>query len=165
MNLGFALRRFGEEGMRQGGSRLLVDLSRCAYMDSTFLGTLLLLKRNIERQPAGRFGLVAPSRECQQLLDQMGLDDVFPVATEEELAADCWTALSAELDDPEAFQLNVVDAHFELASLPGRAGEPFKKVARFLAQDMETRNARRSAGVERRTLPAESVSNANEPKA
>jgi anti-anti-sigma factor len=141
MDLGMALRRCGEQGLARGATSMLVDLRQCAYMDSTFLGTLLFLKRAAERRPCGRFALVAPSLDCCQLLEQMGLADVFPIATGEELAVVDCTALDAGMDDVKAFQLNVVQAHVELANLPGRAAEPFKKVARMLTQEMEAKNA------------------------
>ncbi len=77
-------------------------------MDNTFLGALLLLKREPERRPEGRFALVAPTAECVQLLEQMGLADVLRIAGEADMAGECWTALCSELHDPEAFQRNVV---------------------------------------------------------
>jgi anti-anti-sigma factor len=140
MDLGLALRRAGEKGIAQGATTLLVDLRQCVYMDSTFLGTLLLLKRALARRPGGRLALIAPSPECCDLLEQMGLKDLFPLGTEEELAAGDWTALSTDLDDIKAFKCNVAQAHIELASLPGPAGETFKKVARLLEKDVEAKN-------------------------
>jgi anti-anti-sigma factor len=137
MDLGMALRRCGEQGLARGATSLLVDLRQCAFMDSTFLGTLLFLKRAVERRPCGRFALVAPSQECCQLFEQMGIAEVFAMATGDELGVVDCTTFEAAMDDVKAFQLNVVQAHVELAKLPGGAAEPFKKVARMLRQEME----------------------------
>jgi len=144
MDLGLVLRRVGDTGLGRGAVALLVDLHQCEYMDSTFLGTLLFLKRAVERRRGGGFALVAPSLECRQLLETMGLTEVFPICPLEDLPAGDWKALGSEIDNYEAFHSNVVQAHFELASLPGRAGEPFKKIARILAQEMEATDGKAS---------------------
>jgi anti-anti-sigma factor len=138
MDLGLALRRLGEQGLARGATALLVDLQLCAYMDSTFLGTLLFLKRAVDRRACGCFALIAPSAECCRLLEELGLNDVLPIRPCEDLATCEWTPLSPELNDAEAFQRNVVQAHVELASLPGRAGEAFKKVAHLLEKEVAT---------------------------
>jgi anti-anti-sigma factor len=144
MDLGLALRRFAEQSLARGATTLLVDLRQCGYMDSTFLGTLLFLKRATARRPCGGFSLIAASTECRQLLAEMGLDQVLPVGTEEDFGTREWTALCVELNDADAFQRNVVQAHVELANLPGAAGEPFKKVACLLTKEMEAKDAKQA---------------------
>jgi anti-anti-sigma factor len=142
MAQGLAVRRFAERGLAGGVTALRVDLRHCTFMDSTFLGTLLYLKRAIDRRGQGEFALVCPSPQCRGLLQQMGVADLFPVVPAEEPAALDWTELTCSAADAEAFRRNVVQAHQELASLPGPAGEPFREVARCLAQDLEAHQAR-----------------------
>ena len=140
MDLGLALRRFAEQCLAQGATTLLVDLRDCGHMDSTSLGTLLLLRRAASRCPCGRFALVAPSAECCKILEQMGLSGVLPVATEEELAVGEWTSLCRDLNDVEAFQRNVLEAHEQLANLPGNAGKQFQKLVQIMSKEMEAKN-------------------------
>jgi anti-anti-sigma factor len=139
MDLGLALRRAAEQGLAQGTTSLLVDLRQCEYMDSTFMGTLLYLKRAADRRSNIRFALIAPSQPCCQLLEQMGLLDVFPAASCEEIPGEESKPLCRDISDVEAFQRNVLQAHEELACLPGKAAEPFKKLARMMAQEMDAK--------------------------
>ncbi len=135
-----AVRRLAEQHLAAGSTTLRVDLRRCTYMDSTFIGILLFLKRAVDRAQ-GSFALVSPSVECRRLLQQMMLDKIFPMVTEDEAASNNWTILCASPDDNvDAFQCNVVQAHQELANLPGPASKPFKETARLLKQDLEAKN-------------------------
>jgi anti-anti-sigma factor len=138
---GLALRRCGEEALAAGVTKLWVDLRRCEHMDSTFLGTLLYLKRAMNQCEHGEFVLVSPSPQCCQLLDSMSLDGVFPTVTAEEADA-AWKNLPCEVERGDGFKASVVQAHEELANLPGKAGEPFRDLVRGLRQDMEARKAR-----------------------
>jgi anti-anti-sigma factor len=139
MGHGHALRRFAEQGLAGGVTTLLIDLRDCTHMDSTVLGTLVFLKRAMDCRHPGGFALVAPSPQCHRLLDQIALAEFFPTVMERELAPGDWVELTANPDDPEAFQRNVVQAHVELARLPGPAGQAFQEVARRLTEEMEAK--------------------------
>jgi anti-anti-sigma factor len=132
---GLALRRCGEQALQDGASILWVDLRYCEHMDSTFLGTLLFLKRAVSQCEGGEFALVCPSNRCDGLLAQMSLDGVFPVVTAAEADAVPWAKVSCEIEPGDAFKRKVVQAHEELANLPGKAGEPFREVVRGLDED------------------------------
>jgi anti-anti-sigma factor len=132
MTQSLPLRHCAERLIAAGASLVRVDLRDCVYMDSTFLGTLLTLKKAVERQ-AGRFTLVMPSVACARILQQMGVDDVLPAELAELNPATEWLDIPAE-DDPASFRRNVTQAHEELARLPGQAGEQFKSVMRCIEQ-------------------------------
>ncbi len=123
-------RRQGERALEHGTTHLRVDLRNCTYMDSTFLGTLLTLKKAVDRIGA-HMTLVAPSTPCVKILHQMGLTDVLPAQSEDVDPQVSWTELPCGINDP-GFQRTVVQAHEELAALPGPAGEEFKSVVRCL---------------------------------
>ena len=53
-----SLRRHAEACITAGAMRINVDLRDCTYMDSTFLGTLIFLDKQL-RQRQGRFSLIA----------------------------------------------------------------------------------------------------------
>ncbi len=59
-----------------GGRReCYVDLSRCTYMDSTFIGLLVAMDKKIGRQDARRrLHLMNPAPECLESLRKLGLD-------------------------------------------------------------------------------------------
>src|SRR5438093_8992066 len=77
MHRSASVRRFAEQCLPCGTKTLRVDLRHCIYMDSTFLGTLLFLKRLVDCWEQGEFALISPSPQCCQLLQQMRLDKVF----------------------------------------------------------------------------------------
>src|SRR5438067_33806 len=93
MRQSLALRRFAEQCLAKGITGCRVDLCRCTYMDSTFLGTLLFVKRAVERHEGAEFAFVAVSPECSRLLRQMGLDRFFHVGAGTESAEGEWTEL------------------------------------------------------------------------
>ena len=131
------LRRFAEQVLAAGATTLRVDLRRCTHMDSTFIGTLLQLKRAAEKGERGSLVLLSPSTQCSQILRQMGLDRMVVVESAAEEAGP-WTELGGE-EDPAAFKCNAVEAHQELATLEGPVGETFRRVVRCLMQDPEAK--------------------------
>jgi anti-anti-sigma factor len=133
------LRRVAEQSLAEGSRAFRIDLRHCTHMDSTFLGTLLFLKRTVDRRDHGDLALVCPSSKCAAILDQMGLVGVFPVTTAEEPPAVACAELPGDLQDAGAFKRNVLQAHQELASLPGPVGDQFRAVMRCLANDAEAR--------------------------
>lgn len=141
MHHGLPLRRFADQCLKQGASCFRVDLRQCTYLDSTFLGTLLYVKRSLDRRK-GRLVLLSPSPECQRLFQQMGVEHVFATEAEAECGDGAWEELSANGDDPQAFNRTVVEAHQELANLDGTCGEKFGPVARCLTRDWEDRQTK-----------------------
>jgi anti-anti-sigma regulatory factor len=139
MPQGLALRRCGDQFLANGIMSLRVDLRRCTYLDSTFLGTLLYLQRNVYRKGEGEFTLLSPSAECRKLFHQMDLDDFFTMTTEDEPLPEEWTELCCQMESPELFKPKVVEAHQELANVPGKCGETFREVVRGLVEKPEAK--------------------------
>jgi anti-anti-sigma regulatory factor len=128
------LRRFAEQCLAGGATVLRVDLRHAVYLDSTFIGTLLFLKRTACARGAGEFTILSPSPECEKLFKQLGLDGVFTRVAEEPDPGP-WTDLCGDTQDVGAVKGTVVQAHRELADLPGQAGEPFRAVVRCLERE------------------------------
>jgi anti-anti-sigma factor len=143
-----AVRRFAEESLARGATSVRVDLRDCEHFDSTFVGTLLCLRK--QALAAGDAPLVveAPSEACLRLLKQMGLLQLIPTSDDAADTALRWTELPAEepgrctLD----FKRDVVHAHEELACLPGATGERYKPIAEMAAR--EWKDATRTGGSE-----------------
>ena len=125
------LRRQAEACLLAGTLRINVDLRDCVYMDSTFLGTLLLMNKQLgERQ--GRFSLVAPSQACTKLLRQMGLDDYLSEHADAVSPTTGWSELPTSVHDSQTMRSTVEQAHQELAGLPGKSGAQFEEVLRCM---------------------------------
>jgi anti-anti-sigma regulatory factor len=146
MSQSLAFRKCAEHYLCGETTALRIDLRRCVHMDSTFLGTLLHIRRAMACRGHGELTLVSPSPPCCRILAQMALADLFVVVEEEEPLAAVWTEITGDLQDVGAFKRNIVQAHRELAKLPGPAGEPFRAVVRALAQEPEGRQEEEAAG-------------------
>jgi anti-sigma B factor antagonist len=136
MQQSLPLRRFFETCMKEGATGVRVDLRHCTYLDSTFLGTLLFLRRQLQQKCCGNLVLVSPSAECCQLLHQIGVAELFmrDQCDEDECG---WQDLCGDRSDAHAFNRTVVEAHQELANLGGSAGAAFQAVAKGLTEDWE----------------------------
>ena len=134
-----ALRHRVEQCFATGPIALHVDLEACTYMDSTFIGTLLMFKRRLRE-----FALVAPSPECSRLLRQMGLGAVFCILPQESFPESTDEVLESE-PEGDNFKRTIVEAHQELASTPGPAGVIFHDVAADLTQGWETEQRKLTA--------------------
>lgn len=132
MTQSLPLRRFTERAIDQGATQVRLELVECTYVDSTFLGTILTLKKALDRA-GGQLLLLAPSQACGRILYQMGLEDVLSTSEEGADPNTPWSELPCSLDDSPQFRGNVVQAHQELANLPGPAGEQFKSAMRRLS--------------------------------
>jgi anti-anti-sigma factor len=60
---------------------VFVDLSRCTYMDSTFIGLLVAIDRKLRKASGGRLHVVDPSPECLELFRELDLQDILLVET------------------------------------------------------------------------------------
>jgi anti-sigma B factor antagonist len=116
-----------------GARRLRVDLRDCTALDSTFLGTLLALKTQVERV-GGSLVLVSPSRAVVSTLRQMGLEDFYDIEIADR-APGPWKDIAAARPGIEQLRRLVVDAHDELARRPGPASNAFREVAEELRHD------------------------------
>jgi anti-anti-sigma factor len=134
-----AFRRFAEEMLAGSADRLQVDLSECDYFDSTFLGTLLHLRKTPGQDGSSMLTLVAPSEQCLQILGRMGAKSLFRI--DHGCSVDDsqqWHVLPEEqpgqcgLD----FKRNVVEAHQELAQVNGPMQDKYRMIADLAAQDL-----------------------------
>ena len=129
------LRRLAEQALASGVRCLHIDLRRCLYIDSTFVGTLLVLQRDARDRAA--FALLDPSAPCQRVLDSLGLGCRFPVVLGEELPAHVWEELDVTQEDRACLKYNVCDSHQELVNVGGRTAEPFRAVAESLKRELD----------------------------
>jgi anti-anti-sigma regulatory factor len=128
------------EQLRQRGKlHFQLDLSECVTMDSTFLGVLAAFAQRLaSAQPApGQVELLDPSVRVSDLLDNLGVMDLFKVVSQKAPAKADYRQV--EQTDPSKLELarTSLEAHQALMALsPGNVAK-FKDVTRFLAEDLE----------------------------
>ena len=169
MRLCPAVTGYIQRSLAGGVKAVRLDLSRCTYMDSTFIGTMLALKRTAAAARAA-LHLVSPSPECFKLLAQMGMDHFFPIVHDgydgrnggspgpsgrgPDADPVPWKELEPDSGQAEAMQSNAVQAHQELANLPGPAGKQFQPLAAQMAKEWEQRDQRLRARSASASQPA-----------
>jgi anti-anti-sigma factor len=134
-----AFRRFAEDALNGRAARLQIDLSECDYFDSTFLGTLLHLRRTPGQDGGSVLSLVAPSEECLQILGRMGAKTLFRIDTGCSVNDDShWDLLQEEQPGQCGvdFKRHVVQAHQELAEVDGPMQDKYRMIAELAAQDL-----------------------------
>jgi anti-anti-sigma regulatory factor len=132
------------EGVLRGVHVVRIDLRDCTTMDSTFSGTLLALKRDLELT-RGTLTLVSPSLKVVELLGQMGLDGFYDVESAER-ATGPWHEVAPAPPQVDRLRRLIADAHDELARIPGPAADAFRAVVEELRREGDA-GQRRGPGV------------------
>ena len=121
-------------GAIEDGAEIVFDLSACEYLDSTFLGCLVLLhKRGMSRD--GSFSVHADESVRQRLLGNVRLLDVlvFTDALPEWFGAP--VSLQVTKLDRTEFCRHLLETHRKLAELGGPAADTFRRIADQLADE------------------------------
>lgn len=117
---------------------LLLDLTDCITMDSTFLGVLAHLTQRLE-QP---IELLNPSERIRDLLDNLGVLEFFKTGQgENPLTANLRDAEPAFAGQREQTETSL-EAHRTLMALNPANVPRFKDVARFLEEDLARQTGR-----------------------
>lgn len=133
-----AVRQFAVEAVQTGARRVLVELSECQYGDSTFLGTLLQIRKAAEQCGQTTLCLVSPSPEFLATLQTMGLKRLFLVSDEALPRDGAWLELCVEQPGTRStdFKENVVAAHRELAELSETCADRYRLIADEAAREL-----------------------------
>ena len=143
-----ALKEFGTVVLDQGAEGIVLDMSECVGMDSTFMGVLagLAVRFKKEQRSPGAVVLIHLSPKLKRLLGTLGLDRLVEVHlaghVPEELAA-----LSGEGLQKDGVQVNtnadrsdqmetMLQAHEDLVNALPENMPQFKDVIEFLRQDV-----------------------------
>lgn len=134
-----AVKETASERLARGVREVRIDLRDCTMIDSTFSGTLLALERMLVRV-GGTLTLVSPSPKVVELLHQMGIEDFYRIErTERPEHRDGWVPIAPVGRGIEKLRRAVIDAHDELARVPGPQAETFRGVADELRREDDGR--------------------------
>ena len=116
--------------------RIVLDLSDCAWVDSTFAGWLLGLRKRLGAHADRGLLLTGCSDRCRDSLDKMHLESMFEyvdVARPEEVGA--VACEGTDKPDKETLEL-MAQAHQQLASLDGDNQAVFGPIADMLQRQL-----------------------------
>jgi hypothetical protein len=133
-----ALREFAVQSFDSPAatSTVVVDLSQCDYLDSTFLGCLLSLHRKYNRTSPHRFQVAASGDKRQQLLapthliQALDLTDICPEPISDVVEVSRPTLPGEDLGR------HVMECHRHLAELGGAGAAAFRAIAEQLAREL-----------------------------
>ncbi len=134
---------------QKGYSHFVIELQKCALMDSTFLGVLagFGIKLNTSGAPTERsIELLNATERVKELLENLGAVELFKLTTGELIQPG-----SAEVCEPESINptheqiaQTSLDAHKTLMAMNPENVARFKDVVQFLAEDLQ--NIEKSSG-------------------
>ncbi len=141
------LKDFTREMINRGYREFALDLAECPVMDSTFMGTLAGVALRLRDVGQGALHIVNPNPRNLDLLEGLGLDQLFSMEPTELLqpppgrldpatpgAGESQAALSAEKGDTSRTML---EAHEALVQADSANLTKFKDVLEFLRQDLD----------------------------
>lgn len=133
-----ALWRFIQQALAEGTRAIEIELDACDYGDSTFLGTLLQIRKSTQSQPSVTLTLIAPTTEFETALRRMGvrrLFDVRPAVVSSNNRT--WQPLEHEPTGTcsHEYRAVVTSAHRELAECSETCGEQYRAIAEGLERE------------------------------
>jgi anti-anti-sigma regulatory factor len=115
---------------------VVFDATYCEYVDSTFLGCLIWMKKACEQSPQRKFFIAASDATRVKLFSTSSLNGYFDFVDACAEPVDKFVAIDVEKLDPEELGRHVMRCHELLADMGGRNAKAFKAVADRLAKEL-----------------------------
>ena len=130
-----AVRDFGC-GAIEDGADVLVDLSECEHLDSTFLGCLVVLNQR-SQVSKGSFRVYASQEARDRLFGVSHLDRVLTF--DERLPATIGMPVTLQITNLQRHEFceHLLDTHHRLAELGGPSAETFQRIVEQLKQELD----------------------------
>ncbi|MBX6325792.1 MAG: STAS domain-containing protein [Chthoniobacterales bacterium] len=135
------LKEFAREMLDRGYREFVVDLSDCAMMDSTFMGTMASVALRLKELGRGHLHIVHCGMRSKELLSGLGLDQIFDVHSDGARPPECEALDQTDQHrSPEAKKKHqtetMLEAHEALCEAAPENLPRFKDVLDFLRQDL-----------------------------
>jgi anti-anti-sigma factor len=135
------LKEFTREMVNRGYREFVVDLEKCAMMDSTFMGTMAGVALRLKELGQGHLHVVHCGERSRSLLTGLGLDQIFEIHSNGTAAPQC-ELLRGErngtppTDQKKQVNADMLDAHQALCDAAPENISKFKDVLDYLKQDL-----------------------------
>ena len=137
------LREFATRELAADRVRFVLDLENCPGMDSTFMGTLLAISRQVAKHEQGLFDVINANARNVQLMKNLGLDLVLSVDEQGERWANERLQVDQLLTETNVRHFGkretaavMLDAHEELAAAQPENVDRFRDVIHYLQKDL-----------------------------
>lgn len=132
------LKEFAKEMVNRGFREFAVDLKNCPVMDSTFMGTLAGVALRLRELGQGQLRVVNLNERNQDLLGNLGLDQLFTMGGDDDSAAmpGAPQPLPGGPTDKTAQAQTMLEAHEAVVEANPDNAAKFKDVLEYLKQDL-----------------------------
>jgi serine phosphatase RsbU (regulator of sigma subunit)/anti-anti-sigma regulatory factor len=122
----------------ESGRPLVIDLSDCEYLDSTFLGTIHEVVTRFEESPRARATVQGADGAVKEAFEELGMERMLHATREpaSPLPPQVQPLSAGPVRRPES-QLRMLRAHEELASLSARNREKFLSVVETIRSQLQ----------------------------
>ena len=115
---------------------VVIDLSTCEYLDSTFLGCLMELYRRFGKPPGKRYFVAASPERRKQLMGPTHLDQLIPMLDGSPPLCGAWVGISVEAPNKRELVRHVMECHEALASLDCPSRDLFARIAQQMRAEL-----------------------------
>lgn len=132
-----AAMEFLTQALEAGASTAVIDLTRCEYLDSTFLGCLLTLHQQFNKGGAKRLRIAADAAKAKSLMGPSRLDRLLPLVAE--CPASVGERVPVASDEPmekTAMAQHIMNCHRKLAEIEGPEQRKFAMIAEHMAKEL-----------------------------
>ena len=142
--VGPVLKQFGTVAIAEGCTRIVLDVSACEGMDSTFMGVLAGMATRLARQTGGKMRMLNVSDKLFEIMSTLGLDQLMECRrlgaapeplVEPPLTARALSPIAAAAADLQTTQHVMLEAHTTLAAVSAENQLRFKDVLTYLRED------------------------------
>lgn len=137
------LKSFYQQLLKEGVDRFVVDLDACTYLDSTFLGTLLILGKHLREATKGQgfLHILNANLRNLELMKNLGLDRLFNIdgkssELSEMIKDQVLNEVSCPVPSRQEAAPTILEAHEKLMEFDQRNVPKFKDVVEFLREDL-----------------------------
>jgi len=131
-----SLKDFVNRLLDVGGKDLVVNVSDCLGMDSTFMGVLAGISQRLKRESQGTVTLVGASAKIKKLLSTLGLSRMVTFAELTEAPAPELTPLERNPETPLQSAKTMLEAHEKLVEIQDENTLRFQDVLEYLREDI-----------------------------
>ena len=152
--VGPVLKQFGTAAIKDGCTRMVLDVSVCEGMDSTFMGVLAGMATRLARQTGGKMLMLNVSDKLFEILSTLGLDQLIECRrrgavpeplVEPPLTARVLSPIAAAAADLQTTQHVILEAHTTLSAVSAENQLRFKDVLTYLREDARSDDGRQTA--------------------
>ncbi|MBK1883705.1 hypothetical protein JIN85_14905 [Luteolibacter pohnpeiensis] len=140
------MKSFGDERIAAGESCLVVDLSDCTGMDSTFMGTLAGMAARLSVVDGGTLQIAEPGERNRRSLEDLGLDFLLEIDPPKAAWRGQIEAVRSSLVPPELKKeekqrevaaRHVLEAHKNLSQANEKNAKKFSQVVGLLEAEVD----------------------------